>query len=83
LSKKKELMERELKDAEEVYLKKENIKKKLKELRTDSEKQNNDYKEELRKLRKIIEQDKKNGILDDPIKGLKQLEEQGKDGSQQ
>lgn len=31
-------MEKELKEAEEIYLKKENIKKKLKELRIDSEK---------------------------------------------
>ena len=37
LNKKKELMEKELKEAEDIYMKKENIKKKLKEMKSESE----------------------------------------------
>lgn len=38
LAKKKDVMEKELKESEEIYLRKESIKKKLKELKEDSEK---------------------------------------------
>jgi hypothetical protein len=55
LGKKKELMEKELKEAEEVYIKKEEMKKKLKMLKVESETKNKEQKDELRKLWKLIE----------------------------
>lgn len=61
-------MEKELKEAEDYYIKKESVKKSLKEMKHNTELQGSQYEEELRKLRKLIEQDKKNGILDDPSK---------------
>jgi hypothetical protein len=43
LTEKKNEMQKELKESEEVYLKKENIRKKLKDLKVDAEKQDKDY----------------------------------------
>jgi len=64
LTEKKELMERELNEAEDVYLMKEEAKKKLSELKKESETMNKDYQDELRKLKQAIAQDKKQGILE-------------------
>lgn len=43
LQEKKKLMQKELKDSEEVYLRKETISKKLKDLKQDAEKQDKGY----------------------------------------
>eukprot|EP00347_Sterkiella_histriomuscorum_P002361 403368450 len=62
---KKTDLEKELKEAEEIYIRKEMIRKKLSELKVETEKQDTDYQEELRKLRKLIDQDRKKGIFED------------------
>ncbi len=55
LKSKKLVLEKELKEAEEIYLRKETLRKQLSELKKDTEKQDQDHNEELRKLRKLIE----------------------------
>ena len=62
---KKKNLEKELKEAEEIYIRKEAIRKKLRELKQETEKQDGDYNEELRKLRQLIDQDRKKGIFEE------------------
>lgn len=69
LKKKKKELESELQSAEEVYMRKETIKKKLTDLKKDAENQDKEYQDELRKLRYLIEQDKKIGIIEEEKKG--------------
>ncbi len=52
---KKSVLEKELKEAEDVYLRKEAQRKKLTDVRKETEKQDEDYQDELRKLRRLIE----------------------------
>jgi len=64
LTQQKEELKKELKEAEDCYLKKDSIRKKLNELKKDATHEDIYYQEELRKLRDLIEGDKKNGIYE-------------------
>lgn len=65
---KKGEMQKRLKESEDAYIRKEGLKKKLKEVKSETEKVTKDQLDELRKLRQIIEADKKSGIFEEKDK---------------